>query len=183
MNIKWEKRKNEYFAYIRESRRVEGKTKTMNRYLGNSLSIAFENLNKFFEENNVPSVERDILAQRLTSEGKLLGVRELVLPIIMDECQNPDDLDKLAAIIQANGQISKDYYENRRKFDAIKDALLPVRKERAKALYFPEIKIKDLKNGTTVKIFNADLRAEILLHEAIELQSKLMNAMVNHSNY
>jgi len=42
MTIKWEQRKNEYFAYIRESRRVGGKTKTMNRYLGSKVSIRRE---------------------------------------------------------------------------------------------------------------------------------------------
>jgi hypothetical protein len=75
MNAKWEKRRNGYFAYARHSYRNEGKTVTVNRYLGSDIKTAVVNLRLFADELHIDSSKVETLAQSLVTQGQGLRIK------------------------------------------------------------------------------------------------------------
>lgn len=179
MNVKWEQRSNGYFAYIRHSWREEGKTKTINKYLGNCMKMATNNLYKFSQEQNLSQSKTDSLVQSLVSEGKKLCIPEIVFPIVNFEEYPEGVLEFLEKAIKENGKLSNDFQENRRKFSALKEALKPVMDIREKALEFPDIDIRNIEPGTTVKKAVLDLRADDLINKVLNLQQQFIDYFSN----
>jgi len=54
MKVRWEKRGQKYYAYLRESKFVNGKTATTNVYLGNDLVTAKGKLFDYLRVNGIP---------------------------------------------------------------------------------------------------------------------------------
>lgn len=75
MNAKWEQRRNGYFAYARHSYRDNGKTVTVNRYLGSDIKTAVANLQVFASELHVEPSKVEALVQTLDIQGQALGIR------------------------------------------------------------------------------------------------------------
>lgn len=75
MNAKWEQRKNGLFAYARHSYRDNGKTVTVNRYLGSDIKTAIGNLRAFADELHIESSKVEALVQTLDTQGRDLGIR------------------------------------------------------------------------------------------------------------
>lgn len=77
MNVRWEKRRNGYFAYARHSYhdKDEKKTKTLNKYLGADIKTAVANFKKFAEEQRLGPETITTIVLDLERKGRELGVR------------------------------------------------------------------------------------------------------------
>ncbi len=113
---------------------------------------------------------------------KSKALQVLTLPLVNYENCPEELLDKLEAAIIMCSTLSEEHYENKKKFDLLKAALNPVMKIREKALSFPNIDIKDLEPGTTVKQVFLDARAEKLINRTLELQLKLLDRLYGGNN-
>ena len=84
-----------------------------------------------------------------------------------------DNLNK--AVLDA--EPTEDYRTNYDKYYRVKDAMEPVLRIREQAMGFPDIDLRRLIPGTTVKKINLDMRGEILLDEGLRAQNNLLDSI------
>lgn len=77
LKAKWEKRRNGYFAYARQSYydQDEKKTKTLNKYLGSNIKSAVGQLRLFADELKIDPATIEQLAKDLQLQGQKLGIK------------------------------------------------------------------------------------------------------------
>lgn len=105
------------------------------------------------------------------------ALQAITLPLVNYEICPSALLDKLDEALTMCSNVSKDYRENRKKFDLLKERLKPVMAIREKALSFPDIDISGLEPGTTVKQVFLDARAEKLINKTLKLQEALLDRL------
>lgn len=77
MNVRWEKRRNGYFAYARHSYydKLEKKTKTVNKYLGADIKTAISNFENFVRDYEFDEEAITQAVIELQAKGQELGVK------------------------------------------------------------------------------------------------------------
>lgn len=104
-------------------------------------------------------------------------IKDMDFPIVHKELISEKLLSNLERTINGSCNISADWNINREQYNNIQRALTPVLKEREHSFDFPELNMACISNGTVVKEVLLDIRAEKLIHKAMELQKSLAHAI------
>lgn len=112
-----------------------------------------------------------LLAELYGLQDELLGAK---LPIVAQTIYPKEMLDNLEETILSCKEHTGDYAKDKLELDKLKDALKPVMSIRNNALDLPAIPLEKYGNGTTIKQIKLDVRAERLIFECIDKQSKVM---------
>lgn len=94
------------------------------------------------------------------------------LPIIRKVSFKKEILDNLQKVINDSREFKENWNENRTQFNKLRDALDPVIKAKEKALDLPNIDLKDIETGVTIKSVTLDTRGEKLINECLRLQGE-----------
>lgn len=126
------------------------------RIENNETTLDIVELNKILEIYNISSEE----------------FLEIKFPITRTIKFPKELLDELEMVINKNADISDNWDLNRQKFNELKKALDLVLKVRSKTFDFPELNLGAIKNKTTIKTVNLDMRGERLIDKCMKLQDK-----------
>ena len=104
-------------------------------------------------------------------------IKDMDFPLVHRETISEELLNNLERTIRENSNASMDWNANRDKYNNIQRALMPVLNERDRSFDFPDLNMDHIVAGTIVKEVLLDVRAEKLIHEAMDLQKNLAHAI------